>query len=301
MYIRSDKSTNPVYYSILNTGESITRIAIYSDGWSGVLYNDKECYILSKNLTTEKISNGHWEYAREGLSINIDKVVENGIVYFVAQVYTANPGDDINTMLAGGSYSKCFNTKEKTSTMANKADAIFAVNGDAVGFRPSGRYRNPIVIRNGQILYDKNSLLCEMTAITDDGRMLFFREGVDNITAQQMIDMGVTDLFWFEGAVVRNGVDVYGDNLFTWKNPQTAFGQKDPNNWIFIVVDGRGSNGSRGVCYAGMADLMIKYGAVNAGLLDGGGSTEMWFNGMVLNKPSDGGERSLSDIVYIKK
>ena len=83
--------------------------------------------------------------------------------------------------------------------------------------------------------------------------------------------------------------------------PYTAIGQKDKNNFIFIVVDGRGSNGSIGVTYTGMAELMKKHGAITAYELDGGGSSTIWFDGKVLNEPSDGKERKISDIIYIKK
>ena len=46
-------------------------------------------------------------------------------------------------------------------------------------------------------------------------------------------------------------------------------------------------------------------GCVTAYNLDGGGSSTMWFNGKVLNRPTTFGdtiaERSVSDIVYIGK
>ena len=40
-------------------------------------------------------------------------------------------------------------------------------------------------------------------------------------------------------------------------------------------------------------------GAVDAMNLDGGGSSEMVINGKILNKPSDGRERSVGDAVVI--
>jgi len=43
-------------------------------------------------------------------------------------------------------------------------------------------------------------------------------------------------------------------------------------------------------------------GCVTAYNLDGGGSSTMYFNGQVVNQPTDGrtsGEREVSDIVYI--
>ncbi len=67
------------------------------------------------------------------------------------------------------------------------------------------------------------------------------------------------------------------------------------------MVDGRGSNGSEGVTYTGMARLMQRYGAVTAYELDGGGSSTIYFDGMVLNKPSDGSQRAISDIIYVAR
>jgi exopolysaccharide biosynthesis protein len=53
-----------------------------------------------------------------------------------------------------------------------------------------------------------------------------------------------------------------------------------------------------------LAQEFVERGAATAYNLDGGGSSTMWFNGEVINNPTDGryaGERSVSDIVYIGK
>ncbi len=310
VWLRSDWSDAPVKIKVLDKDESITRIATYDNGWSGLLYGSTEVFVKTKYLTTDKpallptvvMGDSHWAYEREGLSISIDKVSENGIVYFVANIYTANPSKDINTLLAGtgGTYTSCLAIKETVSVLAERAGAILAINGDSVGSRSSkSPYQNPIVIRNGLLWFEKDANIGEMMCITDEGDM-FFVEG-NEYTGSELLSMGVTDMFWFDGSLIKDGVNQYEGRSFTWKNPSTAIGQKDANNWIFIVVDGRGSNGSAGVDYAQMAKLMEKHGAINAGLLDGGGSSTIWFNGEVLNKPSDGQERRISDIIYIAK
>jgi exopolysaccharide biosynthesis protein len=52
-----------------------------------------------------------------------------------------------------------------------------------------------------------------------------------------------------------------------------------------------------------LASVFIEYGARFAYNLDGGGSATMWFNGRLINKPTNSGstisERSISDIIYI--
>ncbi|MDY4511718.1 phosphodiester glycosidase family protein, partial [Streptococcus hyovaginalis] len=89
-------------------------------------------------------------------------------------------------------------------------------------------------------------------------------------------------------------------------NPRTAIGivEEDDGSlhYIVIVSDGR-SDESKGLTLLEMAELMQSYGVTTAYNLDGGGSSTMYFNGKVVNKPTTNGsniqERAVSDIVYI--
>ena len=70
---------------------------------------------------------------------------------------------------------------------------------------------------------------------------------------------------------------------------------------MLVVSDGRTSE-SEGLSLYQLATLMKDYGCEIAYNLDGGGSSTMWFNGQVINKPTSGRsieEREVSDIVYI--
>ncbi len=68
---------------------------------------------------------------------------------------------------------------------------------------------------------------------------------------------------------------------------------------MLVVVDGRDTGYSTGVTMTGLAEIMASLGATTAYNLDGGGSSEMWFDGEVVNQPSNGGERATSDILYL--
>ena len=85
-------------------------------------------------------------------------------------------------------------------------------------------------------------------------------------------------------------------------NPRTAIGIIDENHYIIIVSDGRTLE-SEGLSLYQMAEIMKSYGVKTAYNLDGGGSSTLYFNGQVINKPTTNGntisERSVSDIVYI--
>ena len=85
-------------------------------------------------------------------------------------------------------------------------------------------------------------------------------------------------------------------------NPRTAIGIIDENHYIIVVSDGRTSE-SKGLSLYQMAEVMKSYGVKTVYNLDGGGSSTLYFNGQVINKPTTGGnkisERAVSDIVYI--
>ena len=67
---------------------------------------------------------------------------------------------------------------------------------------------------------------------------------------------------------------------------------------MIIVADGRQDGYSKGMTLQELQQLFVDYGAVTAMNLDGGGSSELWLNGEILNKPSGGKERSMSDIIW---
>jgi len=68
-------------------------------------------------------------------------------------------------------------------------------------------------------------------------------------------------------------------------HPRTAVGYTEKGELLFVVVDGRQQK-SRGADLNELAELMKSLGAVEALNLDGGGSSSMVVNGVLLNKPA---------------
>lgn len=79
-------------------------------------------------------------------------------------------------------------------------------------------------------------------------------------------------------------------------HPRTAVGlSRDRQTLWLVVVDGR-SSASEGMSCPDLAALMHELGAWTALNLDGGGSSAMWVSGLgVVNDPSDGSERVVSN------
>ena len=105
--------------------------------------------------------------------------------------------------------------------------------------------------------------------------------------------------------LVKDGevyVDMTAEKLSSvgGRNPRTAIGYTQNNHLILITADGR-EGASIGLTLNELANLMKQLGCVNAMNLDGGGSTVMYVNGHVVNKPAVQGGIPLSHTLVIRK
>jgi hypothetical protein len=95
------------------------------------------------------------------------------------------------------------------------------------------------------------------------------------------------------------GGDVDGSGAFFGRNPRTAVGLTSSGQLLLVVVDGRQGAYSAGMTLRELAQLMADLGAKEAVNLDGGGSSTMFLNGLIVNRPSDGGERLVSSALVV--
>ena len=237
-------------------------------------------------------------YKDANISINLSEKTVNNTQVYVADV-TVSSSNYLKTAFAQNSFGT--NVTAKTSVTAADNNAILAVNGDYYGANSSG-----YVIRNGVVYRDtvrENSNNGDL-AIYKDGSFKIIYE--DQITAEQLVNDGVVNLLAFGPALVENSEITVDTNTEVGQamasNPRTAIGIIDENHYIIVVSDGRTSE-SEGLSLYQLAEVMKSYGAKTAYNLDGGGSSTLYFNGQVINKPTTGGnkisERAVSDIVYI--
>ena len=237
-------------------------------------------------------------YSDGNISVTLTEKTVNETQVYVADI-TLSSSDYLKTALAQNSYGT--NVIAKTSVTAAENNAILAVNGDYYGANSSG-----YVIRNGVVYRDsvREDASNGDLAIYKDGSFKIIYE--DQVSADQLVQDGVVNLLAFGPSLVENGeisVDTnteVGQDMSS--NPRTAIGIIDENHYIIIVSDGRTSE-SKGLSLYQMAEVMKSYGVKTAYNLDGGGSSTLYFNGQVINKPTTGGskisERAVSDIVYI--
>lgn len=255
--------------------------------------------------TPSKIQYDDWNYKSNDIDISIKKVQTGSgkdmVTYFVANV-KLSVISKLHSAFAKGLYGR--NIVENTSKIASDNNAIFAINGDYYGFRNDG-----VLIRNGTLYRDIPARTA--AAIFKDGSMQIFDEA--EVSSASLLDKGVLDTFSFGPALVINGKAVtdfgkvkidnnIGNSSIQGLNPRTGIGMVSPNHFIFIVVDGRKDNYSKGMTLSEFANLFASLGCTEAYNLDGGGSSTMYFMGRVVNNPlGKGVERAVSDILYIKE
>lgn len=92
---------------------------------------------------------------------------------------------------------------------------------------------------------------------------------------------------------VRTAEENIAKDIAKGRAPRTALGLKKDGSLLLLVVDGRNMH-SAGLTLTELAQYFLRLGAVDAVNLDGGGSSEMVIKGKIMNRPSDGKERSVS-------
>ncbi len=239
-------------------------------------------------------------YKDDNIQITIDTVRGYDTTVYIADIQVSDI-KYLKAAFAGSTYGR--NIKETTSNIAEDNNAILAINGDYYGFRDYG-----FVLRNG-VLYretadttgDEGS---EALVIDSDGDFSIVDESQTDV--QDLVDQNVWQILSFGPTLINNGGITVTANSEVGKsmnsNPRTAIGQISSLHYVFVVSDGR-TSASSGLTLLELAQIMYDKGCTVAYNLDGGGSSTIWFNGEVINKPTTNGdtisERSVSDIVYI--
>ena len=235
-------------------------------------------------------------YSDGNVIISISEVRAYDSTVYVADVVLASP-EYLQTAFANSTYGR--NVTARTSSIAENANAVLAINGDYYGARQSG-----YVIRNGVIYRSKANRNAEDLVIYQDGSFGIINES--EISAQALLDNGAWNVLSFGPALLIDGEIAVSSGEEVGRamasNPRTAIGIVDDLHYLFVVSDGR-TNASEGLSLRELAQVLEELGAKTAYNLDGGGSSTMVFQGQVVNNPTSNGkritERSVSDIVCI--
>ena len=169
--------------------------------------------------------------------------------------------------------------------MVAKYDGIAGIN--AGGFNDengsgNGGIPQGIVITNGEIIWGDASIPYHMVGLDSDGIL-----HVGSMSGQDAISQGIQ---WAVSFITHDGLassliingEVQRQNLGGGVNPRTAIGQRADGALLLLVLDGRSIN-TLGATMEDVVNIMLEYGAVNAGNLDGGSSSVMVYGGEIVN------------------
>jgi exopolysaccharide biosynthesis protein len=190
---------------------------------------------------------------------------------------------------------------ERISSMVTRTDAVAGINGGGFidpdglgnGFAPIG-----LILSGFEAIYtDAEPYHAQhIIGFTKEGTLV-----VGKYSLQELQQMGVKDAVSFLAPrLIANGNPQITTGDGGWgRAPRTAIGQKEDGTLIFVIIDGRQTS-SVGATLKEVQDLLLKEGAVNAGLLDGGASSELVVKGELLTKPSSRyGERRLPSGILV--
>ncbi len=145
------------------------------------------------------------------------------------------------------------------------------LGGEGNGAQPMGKSCS-----NGQLWGDYSNFYSSIV-LTESNRLVV---GFLNDWEKYNIRDGAQ----FSPVLIANGKQMVTGSAGWGLQPRTAIGQREDGVIIFLVVDGRDVTHSIGITVGEMAEIMKKYGAVNAACCDGGSSCVLAYRGEVLNK-----------------
>lgn len=225
------------------------------------------------------------------------------------EVYDVDGGDYVGKMMiiydptriAVGYSSQMPKAGETTSAIAKKNSAIAAINAGGfmdLAWAGTGGAPMGFIYSRGKMVYNQSkdeNVKVDTAAFSDKGMLIVGRHSI-----AQLKKYGIKEGVSFGPPLIVNGKPTIKKGDGGWGiAPRTAMGQREDGAVLFLVIDGR-RLGSLGATLKDVQDILLQYKAVNAVNLDGGSSTTMYFNGKVINKPSDAlGERAVPTVFMV--
>ena len=237
-------------------------------------------------------------YLDETIMVITWKELINGTVYTLSEVKIAHPSQ-FRRFLADGVYGS--DKQYVTTQMAATVNAVTACSGDFYKFRPYG-----IKVYDRQVMH-VNSIV-DTLFIDDQGNFHFsYRWEIrDKETAQKFVDENnIRFSLAFGPVLVENSQrkSIPGDYTLGEVDdhyPRAAIAQMPGElHYLMVAANQDPDRGKERVpTMPEFADQLHAFGAVHAYALDGGQTAVIVTNDQLINRPSYGYQRQISDIIY---
>jgi len=173
---------------------------------------------------------------------------------------------------------------ERVTDLVRESGAIAGIN--AGGFydpngKGNGAFPDGITVHDGVIVHSNagDAPVKYMIGLDGEGKLT-----VEEMTRAQVMSSGIKEGVSFWPPLILNGKPVVNGDGGWGIAPRTGIGQAADGTLIFVVIDGRQPTWSIGATLRDLMNVFLDYHAVTAVNLDGGSSTEMVYNGKVVNR-----------------
>ena len=254
-------------------------VRVYSGRW-GEKFADK--FTDGEVIQTEN------SYQSANVNVSYQRIEENDVIYFVADVYVSDLGY-LRSGFANGKYNGGF---QMIDEIARQENAVVALSGDHYAGRGEG-----LVVRNG-VLY-RETRFQDVCVLLSDGTMVTLTNAeldMDDLKAAapwQVWAFG-PELLDDEGHALTSFNSIVLPN-----NPRAAIGYVEPGHYYLVEVEGTRTgyySGSRGMKMYELANLFESLGCKSAYNLDGGQSVGLAWMGELVSFRYD---RNIPDIIYV--
>jgi exopolysaccharide biosynthesis protein len=174
-------------------------------------------------------------------------------------------------------------TGERVSDLVKDMGGIAGIN--AGGFydpngKGNGAFPDGLTMHNGQLVHNNvGDKAVNIVGFNDQGKLI-----LGNMTAKQLEEKNMREVVTFEPNLIVEGKPVIKGDGGWGIAPRTGIGQRADGTVIFVVIDGRQPTWSIGATLRDLMHVFEDYQAMNAVNLDGGSSSELVYNGKVMNR-----------------
>ena len=225
------------------------------------------------------------EYEKAVLKRNKDalyKIIEfevNGCDAYLAVIYDASKIKVGVSKRIGVSGQYIYDmTREQNAVLAINGGGFYDPNYNSNGANPLG-----VTIADGKIITDiqYDSMNGGIIGFDLENRLVLLRDA----SAKEAIAYGMRDAVTMGPFLIVNGkmADIKGNGGWGY-GARSAIGQRKDGIVLMLVVDSNEFR-TKGASIRDLAEIMQKYGAINAANLDGGTSSAMVVNNKIINDP----------------
>ncbi|TGE32478.1 phosphodiester glycosidase family protein [Desulfosporosinus sp. Sb-LF] len=174
-------------------------------------------------------------------------------------------------------------TGERVSDLVKDMGAFAGIN--AGGFydpngKGNGAFPDGLTVQGGKLVHNNvGDQTVNIVGFNDQGKLI-----IGDMKASQLEEKHIREAVTFGPNLIVEGRSVISGDGGWGIAPRTGIGQMADGTVIFVVIDGRQPTWSIGATLRDLMNVFNDYNAVNAVNLDGGSSSELVYNGKVVNR-----------------